>query len=172
MLSLYDLTVEQKTAPVGVDEKQPAFSWKLKSERQNTRQKSYRVTVKDGEKTVWDSGDVQSEQSTFVCYAGAALKPRTEYVWTVEVSDGTETAKAESRFETGLLDGRAFEGYAEWVTHPLPAEEAASPVFTKIFCVEKKVKRARLYATALGLYEAELNGETIVVDGGFKATMA
>ena len=161
MLSIYDLTVEQKTTPLGLDEKQPAFSWKLKSERQDVLQKSYRLTVSDETGTVWDSGEVQSEQSTFVCYAGAALKACTEYVWTVEVSDGVETARAESRFETGLLDGRAFEGYADWITHPLPAEEASSPVFTKIFCVEKEVKRARLYATALGLYEAELNGQKL-----------
>ena len=52
MLSLYDLTVEQKTEPVGLDEKLPAFSWKLKSDRQNTTQKSYRLTVMDGEKDV------------------------------------------------------------------------------------------------------------------------
>ena len=158
MLSIYDLTVEQKTAPLGLDEKQPAFSWKLKSEGQGVLQKSYRITVSDENGTVWDSGEEQSEQSTFVCYAGAALKARTEYVWTVEVSDGTETARAESRFETGLLDGRAFEGDAGWITHPLPASEPAGPVFTRVFCVEKEVRRARLYATALGLYEAELNG--------------
>ena len=55
MLSLYDLTVEQKTAPLGLDEKCPAFSWKLKSERQNVLQKSYRITVSDENGTVWDS---------------------------------------------------------------------------------------------------------------------
>ena len=135
MLSLYDLTVEQKTAPVGLDELHPAFSWKLKSDRQNVCQQKYQLTVRDGEKTVWDSGEVQSEQSAFVLYGGPTLKARTEYVWIVEISDGTETAKSESRFETGLLDGASFEGYAAWITHPLPAEEAASPVFTKIFCV-------------------------------------
>ena len=161
MLSLYDLTVEQKTAPLGLDEKCPAFSWKLKSERQGVLQKSYRLTVSDENGIVWDSGEIQSEQSAFVLYGGPALKAYTEYVWTVDISDGTETAKAESRFETGLLDGASFEGYAAWITHPLPAEEAASPIFTKIFCVEKEVRRARLYATALGLYEAELNGEKL-----------
>jgi alpha-L-rhamnosidase len=70
MLSLYDLTVEQKTEPVGLDEKLPAFSWKLKSDRQNTTQKSYRLTVMDGEKAVWDSGEIRSEQSTFLLYHG------------------------------------------------------------------------------------------------------
>ena len=161
MLAIYDLTVEQKTAPIGLDEKHPAFSWKLKSDRNNVLQESYRLTVSDEKETVWDSGLVKSRQSSFVLYAGPALKARTGYVWTVEVSDGTETARAESCFETGLLDGHIFEGHAEWITHPLPAEEATSPIFTRIFCVDKPVKRARLYATALGLYEAELNGKKL-----------
>ena len=68
MLSLYDLTVEQKTAPLGLDEKCPAFSWKLKSERQGVLQKSYRLTVSDENGIVWDSGEIQSEQSAFVLY--------------------------------------------------------------------------------------------------------
>lgn len=161
MLSLYDLTVDMKTKPVGLDEKCPSFSWKLKSDRQGIRQGSYRLIVTDGEISVFDSGVTASEENVFVPYEGDALKPCTVYSWKVEVSDGTETASAESFFETGLLDGHAFEGYAEWITHPLPAEETLSPVFAKIFCVEKEVKRARLYATALGVYEAELNGEKL-----------
>ena len=163
MLTLYDLTVEQKNSPLGLDEKRPAFSWKLRSDRQSIYQKNYRLALMTGENTVWDSSLVDGGQSAFVVYGGPALKACTEYVWKLEVSDGTETARAESHFETGLLDGRAFDGYAEWITHPLPAEEASSPIFTKIFCVEKEVKRARLYATALGLYEAELNGNKLDV---------
>ena len=150
-----------KTKPVGLDEKCPSFSWKLKSDRQGVQQVSYRLTVTEGETTVWDTGIVPEQQSLFVPYEGSALKSCTVYSWKVEVSDGIESAEAESLFETGLLDGHAFEGYAEWITHPLPTEETLSPVFAKIFCVEKEVKRARLYATALGVYEAELNGEKL-----------
>ena len=158
MLSLYDLTVEQKNAPLGLDEPRPAFGWKLKSDRQNVTQKSYRLIVSDENETLWDSGAVESEKSSFVIFEGPALKARTAYTWTVSVSDGTETASAESSFETGLLAGRAFEGQAAWITHALPAEETASPIFTKVFLAEKEVRKARLYASSLGVYEAELNG--------------
>ena len=158
MLSLYDLTVEQKNEPLGLDEKHPAFSWKLMSDRQNIFQKSYRLTVSDENETIWDSGDIEDSRSTFILYEGPALKARTAYTWTVSISDGVENASAKSRFETGLLDGHAFEGRASWITHALPAEETASPIFTKVFSVEKEVKRARLYAASLGVYEAELNG--------------
>jgi alpha-L-rhamnosidase len=56
MLSLYDLTVEQRTEPFGLDERHPAFSWKLRSEKKNVIQASYRVLVMNHAETVWDSG--------------------------------------------------------------------------------------------------------------------
>ena len=45
MLKLYDLTVEYKTAPLGMDEAHPRFSWKLQSDRMNTRQSAYQIKV-------------------------------------------------------------------------------------------------------------------------------
>lgn len=161
MLSLYDLTIEQKTAPVGIDEARPAFSWKLRSDKSNVIQQSYRIRVSDEKTEIWDSGKVCGSQSAHVVYGGPALRARTEYRWTVTVHDGEDEASAASAFETGLLDGTAFEESAGWITHTLPSEETASPIFCKAFCVCKKIARARLYATALGVYEVELNRETV-----------
>ncbi len=161
MLSLYDLTIEYKADPIGLDEVQPRFSWKLKSDRNDTRQSAYRVTVSNSE-IMWDTGKLESEQSTLIEYMGATFEARTAYTWTVTVWDNHgESASASASFETGLLSGAAFEGRAKWITHGLPKEESASPVFSKSFPATKPVKQARLYATALGLYEAELNGEKV-----------
>lgn len=158
MLSLYDLTIEYKSAPLGLDEVQPRFSWKLKSDRNDTVQSAYRLTVSNGE-VMWDSGRIESEQSILIEYMGETFAPRTAYTWTATVWDSHgESATASASFETGLLSGAAFEGRAQWITHGLDKEETASPVFTKVFSPAKPVKKARLYATALGLYEAELNG--------------
>ena len=38
MLKLYDLTTEYKREPLGLDEVQPRFGWKLDSDRQDTLQ--------------------------------------------------------------------------------------------------------------------------------------
>ena len=161
MLSLYDLTVEYKTEPLGLDDTHPRFSWKLRTEKKNTLQAAYRLTVTGGGET-WDTGRVESERSILIAYAGPALKPRTEYAWSVTAwTDQGEEAAASSRFETGLLSGAAFEGKAKWITHGLPKEETASPVFSKTFSVAKPLAKARLYATAYGLYEAEINGEKV-----------
>lgn len=44
---------------------------------------------------------------------------------------------------------------------PRPAVRGASPTLRKVFSVPGPVKRATLYATALGLYEARLNGARV-----------
>ena len=161
MLTLYDLTVEYRTEPIGLDDLRPRFSWKLRSDQRNTRQTAYRIVL-SGAGATWDTGYVDSSQSILIPYSGPALLPRTEYSWDITVrTDSGEEAAASSGFETGLLSGSAFEGSAEWITHGFQADEKACAVFEKSFTVAKPLLKARLYATAYGLYEAECNGEKI-----------
>ena len=73
------------TAPLGSDTT-PYFSWKMESNQQGTMQEAYQIQVIVGkdETYCWDSGKVESEQSTFEWYQGEALKSRTIYEVTVE----------------------------------------------------------------------------------------
>ena len=162
MLKLYDLTIEYKHDPLGLDEVQPRFSWKLESDGQDVKQTARRITVQRNGKTVWDSGREETDRSILTEYLGSNLLPRTSYDWTVTVWDNQgESASASAWFETGLLRGSDLEGKAGWITHDLPAEETACPVYRKTFSVDGLVTKARLYATALGMYEAELNGAPV-----------
>lgn len=162
MLKLYDLTTEYKREPLGLDEAQPRFGWKLDSDQQDTVQASYRLQIVQSGDVVWDSGTVESAQSILIAYLGPNLAPRTEYTWSVTVTDNHgETAEGTSRFETGLLNGSTFEGKAQWITHAPDKASPVSPVLYKDFVVQGNVKKARLYATALGMYEAEINGEPV-----------
>lgn len=52
MLKLHDLTIEYKHEPLGLDEVQPRFSWKLESDKQDTVQAAYRLALNGGGKTV------------------------------------------------------------------------------------------------------------------------
>ena len=127
MLKLYDLTIEYKHNPLGLDEVQPRFSWKLDSDKQDTVQTSYRLQVMQSGAVVWDSGAMESEQSILNEYLGPNLAPCTEYTWSVTVTDNHgDTADAESRFETGLLDGGAFEGKAKWITSAFDKDSTVS----------------------------------------------
>ena len=92
MVSVYDLTVEYRQNPLGIDEVQPRFSWKLRGDLPNTCQQSYRIVV-SGEHMHWDSGKVESDRSVLVEYIGPALAPRTRYHWEVTVwTSAGETA--------------------------------------------------------------------------------
>jgi alpha-L-rhamnosidase len=156
-MTLYDLRVEHRIEPLGLDEKEPRFSWKIASEKENVLQSASRITVSHSGITDWDSGRKENRQSVLVKYTGNALSPCTAYAVRVEVWDNQgEYAVAETVFETGLLDGAAFT--ASWITHTLVDDETACPVFCRSFRVDNPVQSARLYATALGVYECELNG--------------
>lgn len=154
MLKLYDLSVEYRHDPMGLDCLHPRFSWKLESDLPDTIQKSYILTV-NGQQIAAEN----SNQSILVPYTGEALTPRTRYTWEVCVQDNHgDTAFAQGSFETGLLSGTEFFGKAGWITSGWSTDIEASPVFSKAFTPCKPVAHARLYATCLGLYEAELNG--------------
>ncbi len=93
------------------------------------------------------------------------LQPRQQIQWRVRVWDEQEQASAWSdpaRFEMGL--SAQSEWQAQWIANPLVGGARTSspcPFFRKEFVVEKEIKFARLYITALGVYEAMLNGQRI-----------
>ena len=155
-MKLYDLRTEYRKNPIGLDIKRPRFSWKMKSEERDTVQKSYHIIVSKAGKTVWDSGTVASSESVLIPYNGENLQSEGVYVVYVEVQDNHgNSAKDEMSFETGIFDGKDFS--AEMLTHDFPEEETACPVFWKEFSLDKPVARARVYATAHGVYEMCLN---------------
>ncbi len=159
---LKDLRTEYRENPIGLDVPRPRFSWKIVSNERNVVQTAYRITVTDEHgKKVWDSTRRQSDQSILVEYAGEDLQPCTAYNVQVEVWDNKlNNASTSGFFETGLLSGTNFT--ADFISHDFPAEETVCPVFFKEFSLkDKPVKKARVYATALGLYEIKINGKRL-----------
>lgn len=160
MLIIYDLETEYRVNPVGIDETNPAFSWKLKSTQNGTMQKSYRITVSKGGNCLWDSGTVETECSLYIPYEGEALQPMSRYTVRAEITDRHgETASAEGFFETGLMSHENFK--AEWITHGFEDGLEPCAVFVKEFPAKKKVARARAYVSTLGVYAMTLNGSRV-----------
>lgn len=160
-MELKSVRVEYRENPIGLDVKNPRFSWKLVSEKNDTLQTAYeiKVTNETGD-CVWDTQKVESDSSILNEYKGTVLEAETVYqaeikVWDNHGEEATETVS----FETGLMNPAEMK--AEWITHAFSEEEKACPVFFKEFATEKKIKRARIYATALGLYEISLDGERV-----------
>jgi len=122
---------------------------------------------------------VESSASADVAYAGAPLAPGGRYRWKVRVWDEAGTGSGWSdpaRFEVEL--DRTDGWHASWiglgrfrgnVTPPAlagppdPVAKALNPApyLRRAFTVDQPVAAARLYVTALGLYEARLNGRRV-----------
>lgn len=158
MLKIKEFTIDYKTGGIGIDTEEPTFSWKMTSDRKDVLQASYRLSVKnENNYTVFDSGIVQSGQSVGIKYTGEKFEPQTEYRASVEIIDNYgDKASAALTFETGLMGGKNFSSVF------IAANAGSSlPVFKvfKRFSVDKKVIKARAYATALGMYSLKINGE-------------
>lgn len=159
-MKIYDLKTEYQVNPIGMDSLEPRFSWKISSKEQGVMQKAYHIIVSDENGEVWNSGTIEKNNSLLIPYEGSTLKPQTLYQVSVKVYDnkGNESI-AKGSFETGILHGTNF--LANWITHELAPEDTSCAIFTKSFQVDKKVKRVRVYATALGIYEIKINGKKV-----------
>ena len=160
MLKITDLQTEYRSNPIGLDEKEPAFSWKLQSDSRNVRQHACRIRVTRDGRTVWDTGLTETDQSVYHVYHGEPLLPQTRYQVLVEVCDSrNETASAEGFFETGLMQWQSME--AGWITHGFEDDLVPCAVFRRAFSISKPLLWARAYVTALGVYEMKLNGQRV-----------
>ena len=156
MLQITSFTVEYRAHALGIDEPRPRFSWVLGSDRQNTFQSSYTLTVKAGDTPVFTGAG--GSESVLVEYAGEALKPRTVYTAELAVTDNYgNTASAETTFETGVMGD--LKG--EFIGHDFGD---VVPELSRTFPLSKKPVRARIYATALGVMELFVNGKRVGED--------
>jgi alpha-L-rhamnosidase len=168
MAQVTQLTVERHADPIGIDTPQPRFAWRLSDGGQT----AYHLqVVEDDGATVWDSGRVAEPRSTYLAYAGAPLRSRGRYTWRVKAwtSDGAESEwSPTASFEMGLLERSDWS--AEWISHLVldtasaPEDmrpNAPTPLLRRALTLSRAPRRARLYITALGLYEAAINGARV-----------
>ncbi|MFI0508868.1 family 78 glycoside hydrolase catalytic domain [Streptomyces sp. WSLK1-5] len=176
------LTVEHRTDPLGVDAARPRFGWRTASRVRGRRQTAYRILVAsgpdhlaEGRADVWDSGRTEAPDSVAVRYTGPELRASTRYHWTVQVWDeqGRRLPDAPAaRFETGLLSTDGVSGWdgARWICMAGKAPNSAgAPLLRRQTALRPgRVRAARLYISALGVYEAHVNGHRVAVpqDGG------
>jgi alpha-L-rhamnosidase len=167
-LSVYDLSCEHKSNPVGVDVLQPRLSWKIKSAGFNIEQTAYSIKVSTDQKmsaskTVWATGKISSGESVLIPYNGSALTAEQRYYWQVKIWDnkGRESKWSEPAYwETGLMSPSGWK--AKWIELDADTNRYfPSPHFRKEFTVSKPVKSARIYVTSHGYYELQLNGKKV-----------
>ncbi|MDT4938283.1 MAG: alpha-L-rhamnosidase [Pseudonocardiales bacterium] len=157
------LTVDGRTAPLGIGAAGLSFGWIVNDTDRGEVQTAYQVLVgtdpsdvAKGYGATWDSGKVSSDESVAVSYIGPALASAKRYYWTARTwdKDGAAGVYAPAQFfETGLLSPADWT--ATWI------QGANGNLYRKQFDLTKPIASARLYATAQGMYRARINGADV-----------
>ncbi|WP_158797702.1 alpha-L-rhamnosidase [Pedobacter sp. L105] len=163
-----NLQTEYLVNPIGLDVSKPRFSWKMADQRNGAAQTAYQILVatdsaalSNESQVLWNS-DWQTSSSSLVTYSGEPLKPFTKYFWRVAIADQQQHKSAASpiaSFETGMMVMKNWNG--AWISDVSNINLKPAPYFRKTFEEHKKIKSARAYIAAAGLYELYINGEKI-----------
>lgn len=166
------LRCEYLKNPIGIDVLQPRFFWQLHTQRRGARQSAYQILVASDEALLardqgdlWDSGQVASDQCTHVVYEGSRLGSTQRAWWKVRAWDENEAATEYSEpawWEMGLLERGDWK--AVWIGASLAGGKttpAPCPFLRHELALSQSVVCARLYVTALGLYEFYINGQQV-----------
>ncbi|MBW5447732.1 Bacterial alpha-L-rhamnosidase [Cohnella sp. CFH 77786] len=165
MFRVTGLSCEYKINPVGIDVARPRIGWRLEADERAAVQTACRIQVADDplfQRIVWDSGKVASDRSVHVELGDFASPSRKRFHYRVMAWNGQDRPSGWSEpgyWETGLLD--ASEWSASWISPPAELSSRdpdRCPMLRKSFRVDGRIREARMYATALGLYELTLNG--------------
>ena len=155
------LRVEYLKNPIGIDIVNPRLSWNCED---GVKQTAYQIMATDETGSIlWDSEKVESSRMVHISWGGNILDSRAIVNWKVRLWNENDVVgewSQEAHFEIGLL--HISDWKAKWITGNYKVNKKERyPVdyFRKKFVVEKSVKKARVYATACGVYESCLNGE-------------
>jgi len=158
-----ELTCDGLVAPLAVRSEAPRFRWKLDPTRPDLRQGGCQITIRDlTGKVLWTSPRQEGDLNE-IAYKGPKLPSGSRFraelaLWD---SQGKILGSAESPF------GTAADWTPVWVRtpneppQPDPYEALPVTMLRTEFGVTKPVRCATLYASALGAYEARLNGKRV-----------
>ncbi len=130
------------------------------------KQSSYHIivdtdsaSVATGSGSWWNSGKVNAD-SMLVRYSGKQLLPYTKYFWKAMVWDaeGNKYDASIASFETGFMQS-GWKG--SWITDGIDVNRKPAGYFRKEIKLDKKIRSARAYIAAAGLFELYINGERI-----------
>lgn len=147
----------------------PVVSWIIGGSRRNVRQTAFRLQLserQDFSDLLADISRSSSKQAVRLSEATIRLRSRTKYYVRVRIWDnyGRESGWSKTvEFVTALLEN---EWKGEFISpeNEDSRQSSAGYYLRKNFMVERKVRRAYVCATALGVYEFYLNGRKVSGD--------
>ncbi|HUX12613.1 MAG TPA: family 78 glycoside hydrolase catalytic domain [Spirochaetia bacterium] len=165
-LTIESVRFEHLREAVGIGVSSPRLSWIIVTSIGDWHQSAYEIeaTASDGPNR-GRTGRIESVESVLVPWPFGPLVSREWIAVRVRVwgADGSESGWSDRfELEAGLLSSADWK--ARFVT-PAWEEDASRPepcaMLRREFMVRSTVMKARLYVTALGLYEAQINGAVV-----------
>ena len=173
-VSVRELSCEYLENPLGIDVEKPRLSWMLSPGPRGQRQTAYQVLVASSPENLqndrgdrWDSGKVDSNQSTFVVYAGQPLTSGARCYWKVRAwdKDGQPSPwSAPAFWSMGVLRDDEWTGRFIGMGRPADVKERTPlpfPWLRKTFDLKEKPRQAMAYINPLGYYELFINGKKV-----------
>lgn len=164
-LSIPHVSFEHHRAALGIGETSPRISWRFQGNVSNWTQSSYELEIQRDNQT--NTFPVDSSDSVLVPWPDDPLQSGEEAVVRVRsfghLNQPNSSWSEPVTVEPGLLGEEDWQDAVAIASErPTEANGTHRPIyFRKEFAVDEEVLSARLYITALGVYEAELNGEPV-----------
>jgi len=177
------LRCEYLVNPLGIDVTKPRLSWIVKSSSHRQKQTAYRIIVssssgklKKNQGDVWDTKKVSGDETVCHIYNGKPLQTGKQYFWKTKVWDKNNKSSEWSKpamWSMGLLSPDDWK--AKWISRKSMAVDQSKTKNRKLFLppatylrkeftINKSVKRAVIYVSALGFYELHINGNRVGKD--------
>jgi alpha-L-rhamnosidase len=160
------LRCEYAVDPLGIDVPRPRLFWQVESADRGERQTAWQVLVASSREALaadrgdlWDSGRVESAETTHIRYAGAGLASSQALHWKVRVWDreGRPSAwSAPATWTMGMMAPGDWTG--SWIGAPAATETL---LLRRAFDVRAGLRRAVVHVSGLGQYELTLNGRKV-----------
>lgn len=168
MLTPINLKTEYTTNPLGIESKNPRFSWELTAERNNQMQNAFEILVSSSEAflqndlgDLWSSHKVDSAKQTNIEYEGSPLQSGQRAFWKIRAWDREDRVGLWSQpawFEMALLD--QIDWLGDWIGFPAGSPGKALFVRRDLE-IDTGLINARAYVAGLGLYELSINGKKV-----------
>jgi len=164
-LAVSEVRFEHLRETLGIGVARPRLSWMVSTEAKGWTQIAYEIEARGRDGQPRTTGKVESAESVLVPWPFAPLASRERVSVRVRVWGNNGQASdwsAPAWAEAGLL--KADDWVARFVTPDWDEDTSTmqpSPLLRREFDLRTAVQQARLYVTALGLYEAQINGQVV-----------
>lgn len=170
MIVLKELRVNGQENPVGIENLE-ILGWKICADKRNIQQDSYEIMIATDQEfceIVYSSGKVKSRESAHVqlgCTDIRLTSAKKYYVRArIETTDKEQSEWIEGCFITAFLNNREWKADFISPEKERDCDKSRGYYMRKEVHIEKKVKSAYAFTTALGLYHFYMNGCRIGAD--------